>query len=122
MAAATIWVKVVGPRAQFYQDVLDDNGVLTTEHVRAHTDGEGRQVPVPTEVLRTIDVMRALNETLPMSREPARIVECTPEEVAAHLGVEADKPKKLTKAEQKALDEAEAKRLEEEAGQSGSGS
>ncbi len=79
-------VKPAHPRAQFYQEVWDEEtGDVVAEHVRAATDPvTSKQVCLPVEVTDTPEVRRALAENIPglegAQRKPARMVTCTPAE------------------------------------------
>jgi hypothetical protein len=82
-----VWVRVTSPTAQFMQEV---DGVA--EHVRAKTLA-GRQVPVPTLVTVTRDLIKALKgdtmrnaqpDPFPPKRPPS-IELCTPEGLVARI-------------------------------------
>ena len=82
-----VWVRVTSPTSQFQQEV---DGVI--EHVRAETRA-GRQVPVPTLVTVTRDLVKALKgdtmrnaqpDPFPPKRPPS-IELCTPEGLVARF-------------------------------------
>src|ERR1700682_6013874 len=83
-----IWVKAARHNSQFYQEY---DGVI--EHVIAPTTltsvpGVGpvhQQVTAPIQVTKTVAVLRALQEVDPETKLPARLVQCSDEEVEAWL-------------------------------------